>query len=157
MLILGPRSNRQREMLMIDFDKPRLPHPALNLRARGVILAKGVAGRQARVIPFHYRVLTRHGAVIGMNAETVVLEFAVSAHLCGLEALAYELGPVVYGSGEVAAVDVVEFLWEGPAFFCVVDFEFNVGGHPGFSVSVVLYCVSDFLLGIIHTMWAAWG
>ena len=76
--------------------------------------------------------LARHGAVIGVDLETVVLEFAVSARLCGLEALAHELGPVAYGGGEVAAVDVVEFLWEGPAFFCVVDFEFDVGGHPGF-------------------------
>ena len=81
-----------------------------------------------------------------MNAETVVLEFAVSADLCGLEALAHKLGPVAYGSGEVAAVDVVEFLWEGPDFFCVVDFEFDVGGDPGFSVSVVLDCVSGFCL-----------
>ena len=45
MLILGPRSNRQRKMLMMDVDKPRLLHPPLNLRARRVILAKGIAGR----------------------------------------------------------------------------------------------------------------
>ena len=76
-----------------------------------------------------------------MNAETVVLEFAVSAHLCDLEALAYELGPVAYGGGKVAAVDVVEFLREGPALFCIVDFEFDVGGHPGFSVSVFLFYI----------------
>lgn len=84
-----------------------------------------------------------------MDAETVVLEFAVSAHLCGLETLAHELGPVAYGGGEVAAVDVVEFLWEGPAFFGVVDFEFDIGGHPFFSwFQRFLYWVSDSFLGL---------
>ena len=117
---------------MIYVDKPRRLHPPLNLRPRRVILAKGLAGRQARVVPLHHRVLGRHGAVVGIYAETVVLEFAVSAGLCGLETLAHELGPVAYRGGEVAAVDVVEFLSEGPAFFCVVDFEFDVGGYPVF-------------------------
>lgn len=74
--------------------------------------------------------LGREGPVFGVQAEVVVLELGVPAGRGGSEALPDQLLPVGDGGCEVAAVDEVEGVLEGPVFFRVVDFEFDVGGDP---------------------------
>lgn len=69
--------------------------------------------------------------VFGVVYEIVILELSPPAGLGELKGLAHETRPVDDGGCEVARVDDVEFLLEGPGFLGVVDFEFHVGGNPG--------------------------
>lgn len=63
-------------------------HPAFDLGARLWVLAEGDAGAASEIVPIPFRVRGREGAVFGVDAEVVVLEFGESAGLRGLEALA---------------------------------------------------------------------
>lgn len=128
MLILRPRPNRQNIFLMLHPLKPRLLHPPLQLRPRTRIPSKIPTRIQQRPHPLLHREVIFQRAVFGVVGQFEVAEFGPAARFNGGEGLAHEFGPVDYGGGEVAGVDVVEGGGEGPGFFAVVDFEFHVRG-----------------------------
>ncbi len=62
--------------------------------------------------------------------EHKILKFGIPARFGVFKRLLDKFGPVADGGGHVAGVDEVEGFLEGPGLFCVVDFEFDVVGHP---------------------------
>lgn len=69
-----------------------------------------------------------------MILEIVILKLGVPAWLCGIEGLRYKLRPVLDRGGEIAGMNNVKGLAEGPRLLAVVDFEFDVGGNPACQV-----------------------
>lgn len=77
--------------------------------------------------------------------KTPVLELEVAAWGEGVVGLGDDEGGVAEAGEEGAAVDVVEFVGEGPFVFCVVDFELAVWGEAaGGMVSELFLDLSEY-------------
>ena len=134
MLIFRPRPDRQAEPFMVHMLEACVFQPPFDLGSGLRVLAEVDAGPAPEIVPFPLRVLGREGAVFCVYTEVVVLELGVAAGRRGVEALGDQSLPVGDGGGEVAAVDEVEGVLEGPGFLGVVDFELDVGWDPGWGV-----------------------
>ena len=130
MLVLGPWSNGHSILLMMNILKACIFHIPFKLCAWRRVTSKILCSLQQGSDPLLNFLPLLQRTIFGVIFEVEVLKLCPASWLSGVIGLAHQFWPIYNGSGEIANMDIIKFVSEGPRRFSIIDLELDIGGYP---------------------------